>query len=255
MSSIKSAFRIMILGDEDSDSSEFTSLVQDNYVEAEIFGVNNPADGSLQLAEEHQADVLLVKDGKTRGENLQFLKKLPKGFERKVVYVTESDESALYALKMGVRDVVLHPDNSEEVRAAINHVASKTKPQSSDIGSPYRNKLLINKIDRAVIIEISNILCFEADGPYTSFFMSDKTEVKSSKSMGYYQKLLSDLPNLIKVNRGVVVNFEHIQEIIKGDSNEGTLVLTTGKAIELSATMKNRLLHQISEILSSVHRF
>jgi DNA-binding LytR/AlgR family response regulator len=72
--------------------------------------------------------------------------------------------------------------------------------------------------------------------------------------MGYYLKLLTDMPNLIRVNRSYVVNFDHIKEIVKEDNNAGTLILNNGKSIEFSANVKNRLLQNISELLAQYIR-
>ncbi len=72
--------------------------------------------------------------------------------------------------------------------------------------------------------------------------------------MGYYLKLLTDMPNLIRVNRSYVVNFDHIKEIVKEDNNAGTLILNNGKSIEFSANVKNRLLQNISELLTQYFR-
>jgi DNA-binding LytR/AlgR family response regulator len=62
------------------------------------------------------------------------------------------------------------------------------------------------------------------------------------------------MPNLIRVNRSYVVNFDHIKEIVKEDNNAGTLILNNGKSIEFSANVKNRLLQNISELLAQYIR-
>lgn len=253
MRAVKTPFKILIIGNDEKNEATLSSLIHENYTQAEIFGSNNPADGGLQLSDEYSADVVVVKDSSKNSESIHYLKHLPKGVEKKVVYITENDDHALDALKLGVRDLVLDPNNSKGLKSAIDHVVSQqsAKPETK---AKYSNKILVNRIDKAVILDTNNILFVEADGPYTTFHMIDDSQVKSSKPMGYYLKIMADSQTFIKVNRSICLNFDHILELVKSDENEGTVILTTGKKINLSANMKNRLLQKITELLSAYSR-
>jgi two-component system LytT family response regulator len=255
MKSDKPSVKVMILDHEDSESSKLSALIQDNFNEVEIYGVFNDGKSAKNAITENTPDILFVKDNTSTGDTaLEFLKTLPQGIENNVVYITENEKNALQALRYGVRDFVMNPTEPKEIKSVLSGFIARHSPVIEPVFHNYRNKIMINKKDRAIILDIANILFMEAEGPYTNFVMNDNTEVKSSKSMGYYLKLLTDMPNLIRVNRSYVVNFDHIKEIVKEDNNAGTLILNNGKSIEFSANVKNRLLQNISELLTQYFR-
>lgn len=229
-------------------------MITDHFNEVEIFGVVSDPNSVQKAIEDGSPDVLFVMDSLENDNSFDFINKLPSDMDSHVVYVTNSEKNVVSAMRLGIKDFLMNPSDGNEVKALMNDLISRRAEVAVDSFAKYKNKLLINKIDKAVIIDISNILYMEADGPYTNFIMNDKTEVKSSKSMGYYLKLLSDMPNLMRVNRSIVVNFEHIKEIVKGDQNEGTLILSNGQTIAFSASVKNRLLQNITETLSQYFR-
>lgn len=253
MSTLKTPLKILIIGSEEGQDNDISNIIYENYTDVEIFGTNNPAQGGLQISDEYAADVVVVKDSASGSESLHYLKQLPTGVEKKVVYITENDANAVDALKLGIRDFVLGPNNQDGLKSAIDHVVAQI-PVSPELRAKYASKLLINKIDKAVILDTKEIFYLEADGPYTTFHLSDGSQIKSSKSMGYYSKILADSQTFIKVNRSISLNFDHIIEIEKSDNNEGTVVLSNGKRIEISASMKNRLLQNITELLSACSR-
>lgn len=246
--------QVMIIGEEDDQSNALSSVLSDNFNEVEIFGVYKNSENARIALGENSPDLLFIMDNQNLGNGFETIKKLPSDLDSQVIYVSKSEKNVLSAMRLGVQDFVMSPFDLNELKSVVSNLITTNENNSVHDFAKYKNKLLINKIDKAVIIDIPNILYLEADGPYTNFIMSDNTEVKSSKSMGYYLKLLSDMPNLIRVNRSIVVNFEHIKEIAKGDNNEGTLVLSTGKCIEFSASVKNRLLQNITETLSQFFR-
>jgi two-component system, LytTR family, response regulator len=255
MKSEKPSVKVMILDHEDSESFKLSALIQDNFNEVEIYGVFNDGKKAQHAINENTPDILFIKDNTNSGDSaLDFLKTLPKGIENNVVYITENEKNALQALRYGVRDFVINPIEPKEIKSVLSGFIARQTAIAEPALNNYRNKIMINKKDRAIILDISNILFMEAEGPYTNFVMHDNSEVKSSKSMGYYLKLLTDMPNLIRVNRSYVVNFDHIKEIVKEDNNAGTLILNNGKSIEFSANVKNRLLQNISELLAQYIR-
>lgn len=244
--------QVMIIGSEDEQSSALSTVLSDNFNEVEILGIYKNSENAKDAIAENTLDLLFILDDQIN--SFDAIKKLPTDLESQIVYVSKSEKNVLSAMRMGVKDFVMNPLDLAELKSVLANIhATSDKVLLNDFAK-YKNKLLINKIDKAVIIDIPNILYLEADGPYTNFIMVDNTEVKSSKSMGYYIKLLSDMPNFIRVNRSIVVNFEHIKEIAKGDNHEGTLVLSNGQRIDFSASVKNRLLQNITETLSQFFR-
>lgn len=253
MSSLKTPVKILIIGNDETEDDKISSLIYENYTDVEIFGTNNPNLNGLQISDEFTADVLVVKDSESGSNSIEYLKQLPRGVEKKVVYITENEENAMDAIKLGIRDFVLDRKNQTGLKSAIDHVVAQI-PVSPELKAKYSTKLLINKIDKAVILDTENIIMLESEGPYTSIHTKDGNEIKSSKPLGYYSNILSDTITFIKVNRSISLNFDHIIEVEKNDNNNGTVVLSNGRRIEISANMKNRLLQRITTLLNAHSR-
>jgi DNA-binding NarL/FixJ family response regulator len=158
MKSEKPSVKVMILDHEDSESFKLSALIQDNFNEVEIYGVFNDGKKAQHAINENTPDILFIKDNTNSGDSaLNFLKTLPKGIENNVVYITENEKNALQALRYGVRDFVMNPIEPKEIKSVLSGFIARQTAIAEPALNNYRNKIMINKKDRAIILDISNI--------------------------------------------------------------------------------------------------
>ncbi len=254
MNKSQAALNVVILDNDKSISRNLLKHLKN--CEKFINTLNHYHDplSAIRSIRENMPDILFLNIDSNELNGLDVLRLLPPGAEEHVVYITDHEKIGVEALRLGAREFLVSPVDEADVRLVFEGHINSRQTETKVLYANFSNKLLINKQDRAIILNIDDILYIEAEGPYSNFFMVDKSMVKSSKSLGYYLKLLTDKKNLIKINRSYVVNFDHIKEVIKDVSGDGILVLSNKQQVEFSNNSKSRLIQGIQEIMSNAIR-
>lgn len=87
-------------------------------------------------------------------------------------------------------------------------------------------------MDRQEIIRADDILFCTADGRYTIFKLSNGKQYMSSKNLAEYTSFFEFHSFFYKISRSCVVNFKHIEKIIKKDGMH--CILSDGSSISVA---------------------
>jgi|GEM_PF-3274728 len=250
MSKTDSKLTVFIIDNEASLSVDLKSIIEKSPDRVESLKVFHDPLTAITALRQGMPDVIFLNIESPDYHAIDILRLLPPGTENRVVFITNDEGIGNDAVRLGAREFFVRPVKESDVKIIFDQIELSKKVVKNQNRVYLSNKLLINKLDRTIIINIDDILYLEAHGPYTSFFIVDKTVVKSSKSLGYYINLLIDKTNFIKINRSYVANFEHIKELVRDSNGEGLLILSNQQQIEFSNNSKKKLLHGIQEIMT-----
>lgn len=115
----------------------------------------------------------------------------------------------------------------------LQHSVLKPKVTSAD------GKITIPTQDGFEVIEISNILYCKADDNYTQLFLVDGHKKLVSKTLKYFEILLSE-NGFVRIHKSYLVNVNYVTTYKKGKG--GTVVLNNGKELSVSPSKKAILL-------------
>ena len=82
------------------------------------------------------------------------------------------------------------------------------------------------------VLALTDILYLKSEGRYTIISLKDNTSLVACKNLGIYEELFKDI-NFIRVHNSYIVNFQHLNEIIR-DSGRQYCVLFNDKMIPIS---------------------
>ena len=100
-------------------------------------------------------------------------------------------------------------------------------------------KLSIGTLEGYKLIDYSTILYLQANGGYTTLFLTDRSQIVISKSLGVFEKELSN-ELFLRIHNSFLVNLNKIKEYKKADG--GHIVLTNNKSLPVSRSRKPTLL-------------
>lgn len=239
-----------IIDDEIFSAKLLEKLLNDYLTNVHVQSVwTNPVD-ALRTFSEDDIDIVFLDMDMPEMRGLELLKMLPPGTEKKTICLTGHEKFAIQALRAGVRNYLLKPLTASVLTEAIDKFIADNKKEQMADKPPLGDKIFINRHDRAFIVNIDEILFLEADGPYCIFHMHDKSDIRSSKPIGFYKKMLDSKINFVSVHRSYIVNFNHIKEIVKDDQGEGVIMMSNGENLEFSNVSKNKLIQFIQDVLS-----
>ena len=102
------------------------------------------------------------------------------------------------------------------------------------------NKLTIAHTRGITFIELTDIIALEADGNYTKIYVSGSETVLASKTLGYFDELLSERRLFFRTHKQFIISLNFIKEYLSGDYNE--IVLKNGLTAKVARTRREAFL-------------
>ena len=94
------------------------------------------------------------------------------------------------------------------------------------------------------VILLQDVIYCEANSSYTRFYLPNKKQVVTSKTIKEYEYLLAD-NFFVRVHRSFLINLRHVKEYRRGE--EGTITMTNGQEIKVAKRKKELFLMKMKE--------
>ncbi|EDP97459.1 LytTR family DNA-binding domain-containing protein [Kordia algicida OT-1] len=209
-----------------------------------IVGEAANIDDALILIRNNELDLVFLDVEMPFGNAFDLLEKVgDRSFE--TIFVTAYDHYAIEALNSHASYYLLKPISIDELIKAVDHVISiKSKEErlADDVISTnidtINGKITIPQQDGFQVLNVSEIVYCKADDNYTEIYVND-SRIVVSKTLKYFEEALSQYP-FARVHKSYLVNVNAVVKYRKGKG--GSVVLSNGKEVMVSATKKANLL-------------
>jgi two-component system, LytTR family, response regulator len=179
-----------------------------------------------------------------------------KNYSFKLIFITAYNEYAVKAFKCSAVDYLLKPLHPDELTKAvdkalqlINQEAISTKIESllTNLDNKHKTfkKLVLKTVDNLYVVNTNDILYLTSDGPYTTFFLSNKTKIVVSTHLKEYEEMLAEL-HFFRPHQSHLVNVNCIERFDKKDG--GIIVMNDQSRIPVSTRKKERLIQLLDHI-------
>jgi two-component system, LytTR family, response regulator len=169
-----------------------------------------------------------------------------------VIFTTAHDEFAARAFRISAVDYLLKPIDANDLKAAVQKVEKKLNEGSDlqHISNLLRNikqpateqKIALPQREGYEFIDVSSIICCEAEGAYTKLIISGRKPMLVSKALGDVEELLP--PELFqRIHHSTLVNLSYISQFLRTDG--GYVVLTNGEKLSVSKAKKETLMTRL----------
>ena len=228
-----------ILVDDNQDSLELLEMMLHKVApNIEIVGAYLSATESITAIRTKSPDVVFLDVEMPDLDGFE-LKRILNLENLPVVYVTGKESNAVKALRAGAVDFLQKPFSEIELLECLNRVSGFLEKNATKETALDSKKILVNRHDKAVIINEEEIIFVKASGAYSIIYYAGGRNVESSKPIAHYESVLNT-GNFIRIHRSYLVNFNHISDIVKKES-VGVLNLTDGHSIELAKNQLSRV--------------
>ena len=216
---------------------------------------SNAEDGKLKI-ESLKPDVVFLDIAMPVKNGFELLKSL-KEHHFEVIFVTAHDEYTIQAIRYSAVDYLLKPIDEIELVSALARVKKKisektgketfqTFIENTSRKLPYEEmQLCVASTKGFQIFKINEIVCCEAQNSYTVFYLLNNKQVVSSKPIGDYENLLTDV-FFVRIHKSWLINMKHIKEYRKGEG--GSIVMANNKEIEVSRRKKDYFIQELKKI-------
>jgi DNA-binding LytR/AlgR family response regulator len=145
-----------------------------------------------------------------------------------VVFVTAYDEHAVAAFEQGAADYLLKPIRPARVAATVARLRQRLAQRiGAEQGGRYLQRIQATVGNTLRFFAVEEICCFRSDVKYT--------RVLGAGSEGLIRRSLAALSGNLdparfwQIHRGIIVNVDHIDSIVRGETGAMTVRLRNGQ--------------------------
>ena len=249
------AIKTILVDDEPRGLSSLQKLLQINCPEVQVMACCQSAEDAKEKIDRLQPQLIFLDIAMPGQNGFDLLKSLSKiSFE--VIFVTAHNSYMLQAFQFSAVDYLLKPVEDELLKDAVRRAYKRIEQSIHNFpmeallhnmqhtDRSQQMKLCISSFKGFQVVQLKEILYCEASGSYTNFHFIDGHRMVSAKPIYEYEELLSNA-GFVRIHKSYLVNLEHIKEYFRGEG--GTILLCTGKQLDVSRRKKERLLARMKE--------
>lgn len=168
-----------------------------------------------------------------------------------VIFTTAYDQYAIQAFDKNAIDYILKPLDEERFKLAIKRATDRINVEPSNVEdlimnmragvdeSKYSSHLFVQKSEKLLNLEVSDIVHLEASGDYT-VLTTKADQYLSSSGIGKLEEKLNP-DTFIRIHRSTIINLNYLKEIEK-HFNGGLIVkMDNGKSFPVSRTYAKQI--------------
>jgi two-component system LytT family response regulator len=242
-----------VLIDDETDSIRVLQRLLNAYCpEVEVIGTADGVETALNLIQMARPDLVFLDIEMTHGNAFDLLNQLqPITFQ--IIFVTAFDNYAIRAFKYSALDYLLKPVDIDDLREAVKRAATKVQGKSfldqmetllynMETFQLSQQKMAVPTLTGLVFVPIKDILRFEANGSYTTIYLTSKEEIIATRNIKEYEDLL---PAAIfcRVHNSHIINLHKIQKYHKGRG--GYVIMEDGSNIEVASRRREEFLRRL----------
>lgn len=210
----------------------------------EVMGEADGVESGVNLIRQSPPDLLFLDVEMPFGNAFDLLDQLPdRSFE--TVFVTAYDHYAKDALNHHAAYYLTKPISIDELVKAVDYVGEVKKQEEAIEGKvlqarlqPVEGKITIPQQDGFEVLNAQEIIYCKADDNYTEIHLKDR-KILVSKTLKYFETALDGF-SFARIHKSYLVNVNEVSRYRKGKG--GSVVLSTGKELSVSASKKAELL-------------
>ena len=243
--------RTIIIDDEPHCIHQLQELIKSSSVEFQVVATYMCLLDALKEIENMNIDLLFLDIRVQEDLAFDFLLKL-KSINFEIIFTTAYHNYALRAFKFSAVDYLLKPIDPDDFEEAAQKVKlklnQKTIAQNLDIllhnleKQDTHKKISLPTQEGLFFVEIQEIIRCQADVNYTHFHLWGNQKITVSKSLKFYEDLLSEC-NFFRIHNSHLINLIHIKKYTKGKG--GYVTMADNSQLEVSTRRKEGFLKRI----------
>lgn len=219
--------------------------------QVELVGEAEGVVTGLKVIKKLRPDIVFLDINMNDGSGFDILELLDE-IQFKVIFTTASDEYAIKAFKFSAVDYLLKPIDVNELTKAVEKAIAQGKSEGQEqvellrdtvASSERMEKIALHTAEKIHICELKDIIRCESSINYTTFFFEDGHKVLVTKTLKFYDHLLTG-SGFLRTHQSHLINLIHVKEFVKGDG--GYILMNNAANIPVSARKRAEVVQVIS---------
>jgi two-component system LytT family response regulator len=243
----------VIIEDEENCLIVLQQLINEYASEFHVCGSAAHIGSAIKLIDSVQPQIVFIDIRIADGTGFDVLKQLSwLNFE--LVFVTAYDNYALEAFQYAAIHYLLKPFGIPEFEEAVERLrkrlSEKIQPHSVELllkqlaqANDRGRKISVPTISGCDFVDPKNVLWCRSEGVNTTFYLSDKSQIKTNHNLGSFEDVLYN-NNFFRIHNSTMINMHWISQYVKGKG--GYVILMDGTKLPVSQRRKIEFLEKFS---------
>ncbi len=231
----------LILEDEKKNQQILTTMLERYCPQVEVLAVAAGLREGRRLLRRESPDVLLLDVELADGDCFELLESEER-IGSQLIFVTAHSHYALRAIKFAALDYLLKPIVAGELQAAIRKVESSRDGDRSDrlrrralmrsCREPNAGEVLaLPTLDGYEVLQLADIMRFEAQGNYTTVITSEGNRLTVSKLIQDYELLLHG-EGFYRIHKTHLINLRHVRRFVRAKGS--FVIMSDGAKVDVA---------------------
>ena len=236
--------KTIIVEDEATSREILQNYLAKYCPQVKVMGEASNIKEGLEFIKKHNPDLIFLDVEMPFGNAFDLLDKVPdRTFE--TIFVTAYNQYAMDALNNHAAYYLMKPINIDELIKAVEYVIEIKQKENALEGQVLKakttkaeGKITLPQQDGFQVLNVGDIFFCKADDNYTEIYLEHK-KILVSKTLKYFEDALNEYP-FARIHKSYLVNVGEVVKYKKGKG--GSVVLSNGKELSVSASKKSTLL-------------
>lgn len=243
--------KAIVIEDEINVREGFIKLMNTFCPEIEVVGATDNVESGIELINATQFDTLFLDINLPDGSGFDLLYRLEKK-DFHVIFVTAYDQYAIDAFKISAVDYLLKPVSPDMLKNAISKIEPNNDIQDDERLSILNEKLekkfsqsekiILKDAESMYLVMISDIIYCQAEGSYSTFYLTDERTIVTSMNLKEYERILEPY-GFIRNHHSYLINLNQVISLQKADG--GSVLMTSNKSLPLSSRKKSTVVEAL----------
>lgn len=216
--------RSVIIDDEIANQDVLADMLHRHCPSVEILGFAKSANEGYELIQGNIPDLVFL-DIMMPGRNGFDLLRMFDEIQFEIIFISGFDQYAIQAFEFNALHYILKPIDYLKLIQAVEKVEKKIERSDNHIihlihSLDEKNQTVrtisIHHNNKVHVIHINTISLIQSSGGYSEVITVEGYKYLSTKTLAEYEELLNSCSNFLRVNRGILINTDYVEDYTKG---------------------------------------
>ena len=207
----------VIIDDEAHARKMLKMLLMDADVEVDVLAEAESSEEGLSILNDLDPDVLFLDIDMPGLSGMQLAEMFGDDRSFEIIFITGHREQASKAFRVKALDFLMKPVSPRELDEALSRLVSTMQDRDKPV-ELANSKIALPMSDGLELVNVDDIICFEAERAYTTIRLKDGSAKLVSKRLKLFEDLLVSNENFKRVHRSGMVNLDHLVKYSKADA-------------------------------------
>jgi two-component system LytT family response regulator len=246
----------LLIVDDEANVREALSHIILNFTHGyKLIGACADIAGAVKAINEGHPDIVLLDIEVGELNAFTIFNHFPKP-AFKIIFITAYQDYAIQAFRFSAVDYLMKPVDPDLLIEALGRANEMIGQEQLSFkidcllynvssNSKKSKKVVLKTADKIHVVNLEEVMYCEAQRGYTTFFLSDKTHIVVSSTLGEYEELFYDF-DFIRIHQSYLLNINYIKRYEKNDG--GIVVLKDGFHLPVATRKKDHLLELLKKM-------